>query len=373
MMVPFVDLNREFQIIKNEVLSVIQRVFERSKFILGEEVSLFEEEFAHYCGVRYAVGVGSGTDAIYLALKACGVGKGDKVITVSHSFIATALAISFTGAEPVFVDIDPQTYTMDPNKVEGLLKRKRKNVKAIIPVHIYGHPAEMYSIMEIADRYGLIVIEDACQAHGAEYKGKRVGSLGELGCFSFYPTKNLGAYGDGGIIVTNNKKFYEKLLLLRNYGGKKRYHHFIKGENSRLDEIQASILRVKLRFLDQWNEKRRTIALIYKERLKESEVICPVEKEGLFHVYHLFVIRSKRRDSLQSFLRENGIETLIHYPIPIHLQKAFKDLRYKRGDLPITERFCKEFLSLPLFNGITESEIDMILTKVSSFGKEIYH
>ncbi len=370
-MVPFVDLNREYQSLKEEILSAIQRVFEKGQFILGDEVSLFEEQFAHYCGVRYGVGVSSGTDALYLSLKAAGIGEGDEVITVSHSFVATALAISFSGAKPVFVDIDTESYTMDPNFLENYLKRRRKKVKAIIPVHIYGHPADMDSIMEIAERYGLIVIEDACQAHGAKLMGKKVGSYGAMGCFSFYPTKNLGGYGDGGMVVTNNKKFYERLLLLRNYGEKRKYHHFIKGENSRLDEIQASILRIKLKFLDQWNEKRRTIALLYKERLERSGVICPVEKEGVFHVYHLFVIRFRKRDILKNFLKENGIETLIHYPIPIHLQKAFKDLGYKRGDLPTTERYCKEILSLPLFNGITESEVDNVINRVEIFTKRI--
>jgi len=298
MRVPFIDLNREYQSIEDEILTAIQRVFERGEFILGEELSLFEKEFSHYCGVKYGVGVGSGTDAIYLSLKASGIRDGDEVITVSHSFIATALAISFTEAKPVFVDIDPETYTLDPNCLESVLKKRRKRVRAILPVHIYGYPADMDSIMEIAKKYDLIVIEDACQAHGAEYKGRKVGSFGLMGCFSFYPTKNLGGYGDGGMIVTEDRKIYDKLLLLRNYGERKKYNHVVKGLNSRLDEIQAAMLRVKLKYLDAWNKNRREKAHLYVEKLKESEVICPIGKEGVFHVYHLFVVRSKRRDSL---------------------------------------------------------------------------
>ncbi len=366
-MVPFVDLKREYQNIRDEIFSAIERVFEKGKFILGDEVSLFEEEFAHYCGVKYGVGVGSGTDALYLALKASGIGEGDEVITVSYSFIATALAISFTGAKPIFIDIDPETYTMDPNLLEDFLKRRGKRVKAIVPVHIYGHPSDMDSIMEVSDKYGLIVIEDACQAHGAEYKGKKAGAFGLMSCFSFYPTKNLGGYGDGGMVLTDNKKFYERLLLLRNYGEKRKYHHFIKGENSRLDEIQAAVLRVKLKYLDSWNERRRKIAFFYKENLKDTNIILPIEKDGIKHVYHLFVIRTTRRDELQKFLREKGIFTLIHYPIPIHLQNAFKDSGYKRKDLPVTEKCAREVLSLPIFNGITEEDVIEVTKQVKNF------
>ena len=261
-MVPFLDLTRQYKRIKGEILSATQRVYEKGHFILGEEVSAFEEEFSRYCGVQYGVGVGSGTDALYLALKAAGIGEGDEVVTVANSFVATALAISFTGAKPLFVDIDPKTYTMDPDRLELLLKRQSakgtsRKIKAILPVHLYGHPVEMDSIMEIANRYGLIVVEDACQAHGAKYGNRKVGSFGAMGCFSFYPTKNLGGYGDGGMVVTNHKKYDEKLRLLRCYGEKKKYQHILKGHNSRLDEIQAALLRVKLKYLDQWNEERR--------------------------------------------------------------------------------------------------------------------
>jgi dTDP-4-amino-4,6-dideoxygalactose transaminase len=370
--VPFLDLTRQYKRIEEEILSATKKVYEKGRFILGEEVSVFEEEFSHYCGVRYGVGVDSGTDALQLALKAVGVGEGDEVITVAHSFIATALAISQTGAKPLFVDIDPETYTMDPNALEQFLRHRKKKgerqkIKAILPVHLYGHPAEMDAIMDIADRYQLTLIEDACQAHGAEYQGRKVGSFGLLSCFSFYPTKNLGGYGDGGMVVTDDKKLFEKLRLLRCYGEKRKYEHVLKGGNNRLDEIQAAILRVKLKYLDQWNEERRKRVLIYKKMLEHTGVICPTEKEQAKHVYHLFVIRTKKRNPLQTFLKEKGIGTLIHYPIPIHLQKAFRELGYRRGDLPLTEQYAREVLSLPFFPEMTESEIEGVATQIKTF------
>jgi dTDP-4-amino-4,6-dideoxygalactose transaminase len=374
-MVPFFDLTRQYKRIEEEILSATKRVYEKGRFILGEEVSVFEEEFSHYCGVRYGVGVDSGTDALQLALKAVGVGEGDEVITVAHSFIATALAISQTGAKPLFVDIDPETYTMDPNALEQFLRHRKKKserqkIKVILPVHLYGHPAEMDAIMDIADRYQLTLIEDACQAHGAEYQGRKVGSFGLLSCFSFYPTKNLGGYGDGGMVVTDDKKLFEKLRLLRCYGEKRKYEHVLKGGNNRLDEIQAAILRVKLKYLDQWNEERRKRVLIYKKMLEHTGVICPTEKEQAKHVYHLFVIRTKKRNPLQTFLKEKGIGTLIHYPIPIHLQKAFRELGYRRGDLPLTEQYAREILSLPFFPEMTESEIEGVATQIRIFISE---
>ena len=364
-MVPFFDLRRQYKAIEEEILSAIRRVNEKGCFILGEEVAAFEEAFARYCGVRYGVGVGSGTDALCLALKAAGVNEGDEVITPAHSFIASALAISFTGANPLFVDIDPETYTMDPNALESLLKRKqrrgrKRKIKALLPVHLYGHPAEMDGIAEVAERYGLAVIEDACQAHGAEYKGRKAGSFGIMGCFSFYPTKNLGGYGDGGIVVTDQKMIFEKLRLLRCYGEKRKYEHVLKGGNSRLDEIQAAILRVKMKYLDQWNERRRGIAKIYASLLDFPEVVKPIEKNGAKHVYHLYVVRTKRRDSLRSFLRGKGIGTSVHYPIAIHLQKAYRDSGCCRGDLPLTEQASREILSLPLFPEMRDSEIKAV-------------
>ncbi|NWF94051.1 MAG: DegT/DnrJ/EryC1/StrS family aminotransferase [Syntrophaceae bacterium] len=371
-MVPFIDLTRHYKEIQDEVFSAVRRVFEKGRFILGEEVSAFEEEFSRYCGVRYGVGVGSGTEALYLALKAAGVGEGDEVITVANSFIATALAISQTGAKPLFVDIDPETYTMDPNALEHLLRRQkakggRRRIRAILPVHLYGHPARMDSIMDLAKRHDLVVVEDACQAHGARYQGRKVGSFGLLGCFSFYPTKNLGGYGDGGMVVTDERRLSEKLRLLRCYGEKEKYQHVLKGFNSRLDEIQAAILRIKLRYLDQKNEERRRKAEIYRRMLKGEGFHPPVEDEKARHVYHLFVIRTKRRNGLQAFLKEKGIETLIHYPGPIHLQRAFRELGNSKGDLPMTERYAKEILSLPFFPEMTESEIEEVVKNIRSW------
>jgi dTDP-4-amino-4,6-dideoxygalactose transaminase len=373
-MVPFIDLKRQYKEIEGEILSATQRVYEKGRFILGEEVSAFEKEFSHYCGVRYGVGVGSGTDALYLALKAAGIGEGDEVITVANSFVATALAISFTGAKPLFVDIDPKTYTMEPNHLELLLKHQKakgsgRKIKAILPVHLYGHPAEMDSIMEIADRYDLIVIEDACQAHGAKYGKKKVGSFGAMGCFSFYPTKNLGGYGDGGMVVTNHKKYDQNLRLLRCYGERKKYEHILKGHNSRLDEIQAALLRVKLKYLDQWNEERRRKAEIYTEQLSPFGVVCPLEKKGAKHVFHLYAIQTKKRDSLQAFLKKKGIDTLIHYPIPIPFQKAYQELRYGRRNLPLTNQWSRRILSLPFFPEIKKQEMEEVVEGIRSFMK----
>jgi len=371
-MVPFIDLKRQYKRIKEEILSATQRVYEKGRFILGEEVSAFEKEFSHYCGVRYGVGVGSGTDALYLALKAAGIGEGDEVVTVANSFVATALAISFTGAKPLFVDIDPKTYTMDPNHLELFLKRQKakdsgQKIKAILPVHLYGHPAEMDSIMEIADRYDLIVIEDACQAHGAKYGKKKVGSFGAMGCFSFYPTKNLGGYGDGGMVVTDHKKYDQNLRLLRCYGERKKYEHILKGHNSRLDEIQAAILRVKLKYLDQWNKERRGKARLYTKMVSSLGVVCPSERKGVRHVFHLYTIKTRKRDSLQAFLKKRGIETLIHYPIPIPLQKAYRELGYRRRDFPLTNQWSRKILSLPFFPEMKDSEIEEVTEGIRCF------
>jgi len=371
-MVPFLDLTRQYKGIKDEILSATQRVYERGRFILGDEVSAFEKEFSHYCGVRFGVGVGSGTDAIYLALEAAGVGKGDEVVTVANSFIATALAISFAGAKPLFVDIDPRTYTMDPNSLELLLKRQRakesgRKIKAVIPVHLYGHPADMESVMDIANRYDLIVIEDACQAHGAKYGTRKAGSFGAMGCFSFYPTKNLGGYGDGGMVVTAHQEYERKLRLLRCYGERKKYQHVLKGHNSRLDEIQAAILRVKLKYLDQWNEERRRKAKVYTEELSPFSVVCPSEKNGARHVFHLYAIQTRKRGSLQAFLKKKGIETLIHYPIPIPLQKAYQELGYRKKDFPLTNEWSRKILSLPFFPEMKESEIGKVAQGIRSF------
>jgi dTDP-4-amino-4,6-dideoxygalactose transaminase len=374
--VPFLDLTRQDRRFKKEILSATQRVYKKGRFILGEEVSSFEKEFSHYCGVRYGVGVGSGTDALYLALKTAGIGEGDEVVTVANSFVATALAISFTGAKPVFVDIDPKIYTMDPNHLELLLKRQEtrggeRKIKAILPVHLYGHPAEMDAIMEIANRHDLVVIEDACQAHGAKYGRRKVGSFGAMGCFSFYPTKNLGGYGDGGMVVTDHKKYDQRLRLLRCYGERKKYQHVLKGYNSRLDEIQAALLRVKLKYLDQWNEVRRRKAKLYTKMLSPLGVVCPSEKKGIRHVYHLYTIKTRERDSLRAYLKKKGIETLIHYPIPIPLQKAYQELGYRRGDLPMTNQWSQKILSLPFFPEIREDEMEDVAEGIQSWAKRL--
>ncbi len=371
-MVPFLDLTRQHRRIESEILSATQKVYEKGRFILGEEVSAFEKEFSQYCGVRYGVGVGSGTDALYLALKVLGIGEGDEVVTVANSFVATALAVSFTGAKPIFADIEPKSYTMDPNSLELLLKRKGakkkgRKIKAVLPVHLFGHPADMGSIMEIANRYGLAVIEDACQAHGAKYGGRKAGSLGTMGCFSFYPTKNLGGYGDGGMVVTDHQRYDRKLRLLRCYGERKKYEHILKGHNSRLDEIQAAVLRVKLKHLDQWNEERRRKAKLYTEMLSPSGVDCPSEKKDVRHVYHLYTIKTRKRDGLQAFLREKRIETLIHYPVPIPLEKAYLELGYRRGDFPLTYEWSRKILSLPFFPEMKESEMEEVAQHIEIF------
>jgi dTDP-4-amino-4,6-dideoxygalactose transaminase len=370
--VPFFDLTRQYKKIKSEILSATQRVYEKGRFILGEEVSAFEKAFSHYCGVRYGVGVGSGTDALYLALKAAGIGEGDEVVTVANSFVATALAVSYTGAKPLFVDIDPKAYTMDPNSLEILLKREKakksgQKIRAVLPVHLYGHPADMDSIMEIANRYDLVVIEDACQAHGAKYGRRKVGSLGAMGCFSFYPTKNLGGYGDGGMVVTDHQKYDQKLRLLRCYGERKKYQHILKGHNSRLDEIQAALLRVKLKHLDQWNEERRRKARLYTRMLSPLGLVCPSEKKGVRHVYHLYAIKMRKRDAVQAFLKKRGIETLIHYPIPIPLEKAYQEMGYRRGDFPLTDQWSRKILSLPFFPEMKESEMEEVAQQIKMF------
>ena len=370
--VPFFDLTRQYKKIKSEILSATQRVYEKGRFILGEEVSAFEKAFSHYCGVRYGVGVGSGTDALYLALKAAGIGEGDEVVTVANSFVATALAISFTGAKPLFVDIDSKAYTMDPNSLELLLKREKakksgQKIRAVLPVHLYGHPADMDSIMGIANRYDLVVIEDACQAHGAKYGRRKVGSLGAMGCFSFYPTKNLGGYGDGGMVVTDHQKYDQKLRLLRCYGERKKYQHILKGHNSRLDEIQAALLRVKLKHLDQWNEERRRKARLYTRMLSPLGLVCPSEKKGVRHVYYLYAIKMRKRDAVQAFLKKRGIETLIHYPIPIPLEKAYQEMGYRRGDFPLTDQWSRKILSLPFFPEMKESEMEEVAQQIKMF------
>lgn len=366
-MIPFGDLKLQYHAIKIELDEAIQSVLENGWFILGKNVSAFEEEFASYCGVSFALGVGNGTDALQLALMACGVGPGDKVITAPNSATFTALAISATGAIPAFVDIDPLTYNMDPEKLPDAIDTR---TKAIIPVHLYGQPADMDPILAIARKHDLCVIEDAAQAHGAHYKNRRVGTLGDAGCFSFYPSKNLGAFGDGGMVVTNNPEIAEKVHMLRNGGQKTRYDHQCLGVNSRLDDLQAAILRVKLAHLDKWNQRRRHIAALYTALLGDSSVESPAESLDAEHVYHLYVIRSRDRESLRQYLAEQGVGTAIHYPTPIHLQGAYRQLGLVAGSFPITEDYAAKVLSLPNYPELTDTKIRHIAGLVRDWCKQ---
>jgi dTDP-4-amino-4,6-dideoxygalactose transaminase len=363
-MIPISDLKRQYELLKPEIDSAIKKVFSDSWFVLGKQVEEFEREFATYCGTKYAVSVGSGTEALHLALVACGIGAGDEVITVPNTAVFTVSAISFAGAKPVFVDIDENNYLMDTKKLEKAITKK---TKAIIPVHLYGQCANISEIMRIARKYKLKVIEDACQAHGATYRDHKSGSIGDFGAFSFYPSKNLGCYGDGGMIVTNNRKAAEKLKMLRNGGQKQRYYHDIKGFNSRLDEIQAAVLRVKLKYLDKWNDNRRTMAHLYGKLIKNSKIVLPSETTGAKHVFHLYVIRTKNRDKLQQYLKDKGIQTLIHYPVPVHRQKAYSDLKIKAGVFKVAESAAKEILSLPMFPEITEAEIMEVSEAINNY------
>ena len=365
MKVPFVDLKEQYGSIKEEINNSIINVLESCQFILGPETSSFEEEFARYCGVDYCVGVSSGTDALKYSLISLGISSGDEVITVSNTFIATAEAISQTGARPVFVDIDEKTYNMDIKMLRGAITNKSK---AIIPVHLYGQCSDMDDILDVAREYQLKVVEDACQAHGAEYKGKRAGSLGHAAAFSFYPGKNLGSYGEAGAVTTNDIKLYNKVRMIRDHGQSSKYHHLMEGYNGRLDSIQAAVLRVKLKYIDKWNEERRGIAQLYNEELaKVGGLITQHNPEFCRHVYHLYVIRVKHRDKLREFLSENGIDTGIHYPIPIHLQKAYDFLGIKTGSLHVTEKVSNEILSLPIYPEMNKEMIYYVITKIKEF------
>jgi dTDP-4-amino-4,6-dideoxygalactose transaminase len=351
---------------KKEIDEAITRVMESGRYILGQEVAAFEQEFSAYIGVQYGIGVGSGTEALQVALQACGVKPGDEVITVSHTAVATVAAIQLCGARPVLVDIDPHTFVIDANQIERAVTSR---TKVIIPVHLYGNVSDMKSIQSIADRHGLRIVEDCAQSHGATYGGRKSGAWGNLAAFSFYPTKNLGALGDAGMVVTNDPEMSDRVRLLREYGWRQRYVSEIPGLNSRLDELQAAILRVKLKHLDQWNEERRKKANIYTERLAPLGIICPSEGLGVKHVYHLYVIRTRERDALQGFLKKKGIETLIHYPVPIHLQKAYEDLGLRKGELPLTEQCSLEILSLPLFPELKDCDIEEVVESIRSFFK----
>lgn len=359
-MIPFNDLKPLHALLAGELEEAALRVLNSGWYILGPELEAFEQAFADYHGVSCAVGVANGTDAIELALRALGLGEGDEVITVAHTAVATVCAVERTGATPVLVDIDEATYTLDPKAAAAAVTRR---TKAILPVHLYGHPADMEALMELASRHGLAVVEDCAQAHGARTGGRLVGTIGHLGAFSFYPTKNLGAYGDGGAVVTSDPVLAERVRRLRNYGQTDRYHHAERGQNSRLDEMQAAILRVKLAHLDGHNAVRRELAGEYSRRL--AGVTVPVSRPGAEPVFHLYGVRHPRRDGLMSALREEGIGTLIHYPVPVHLQEAYRDLGYAPGALPVTERSAREILSLPLYVGLSPEALATVVDAVN--------
>jgi dTDP-4-amino-4,6-dideoxygalactose transaminase len=357
--IPFVDLKAQYLSIKSEIDTAVLKVLESTQFVLGSEVTALEGEFAQYCEADYGIAVNTGTSALHLALLAAGIGPGDEVITVPFTFVATVAAIGYTGATPVFVDIDPVSYTIDVTQIEKAITER---TKAILPVHLYGQPADMEPILETARRHGLIVIEDAAQAHGAEYKGRRVGSIGDIGCFSFYPGKNLGAYGEGGMAVTNNPEYANTMCMLRDWGQERRYHHVLKGYNYRMDGIQGAILRVKLRYIEAWTEARRAHAAQYDELLANSDVKTPVVMPYSRHVYHVYAVRSPQRAILQQKLQEQGIQTGIHYPIPVHLQPAYADLGYQPGDFPNSELAANEVLSLPMYAELSEEQVKVVST-----------
>lgn len=362
--VPFVDLRAQYAAIGAEMNAAMAQVMREADFILGREVSLFEEEFAAFCEAEYAVGVDSGTSALELVLRAFDIGPGDEVITVANTFIATVLAISHAGATPVLVDVDPRTYTIETDAIENAITTR---TKAIIPVHLYGQPADMDPILDIAQQYGLVVIEDACQAHGARYKGKRVGSLGHAAAFSFYPAKNLGACGDGGAVVTSDDRVAECVRMLRDYGQREKYHHLLRGYNRRLDTLQAALLRVKLEYLDEWNTARQQHVKLYGDFLEHSSVALPTGADYAESVYHLYVIRVQDRDELRAYLHDQGIATGIHYPIPIHLQPAYRDLGYSPGVFPVTENYANQVVSLPMYPELSPELIECVAAAINNY------
>lgn len=360
-MVPYLDLRSQYQSIKAEIDAAVLRVLDSAQFVLGEEVAAFEREFAAYCGAREAIAVNSGTSALHLALLAADIGPGDEVITVPFTFVATAAAIQYAGARPVFIDIDPRTYTMAPDSIERAITPR---TKAIMPVHLYGHPADMDSILDVARQHGLTVVEDAAQAHGAEYKGRRCGSMGRLAGFSFYPGKNLGAYGEGGAVTTNDPTLAKKIRLLRSWGEERRYEHLFKGFNYRMDGIQGAILRVKLRYLERWTEARRARAGDYRRALMGAGIDAPTELDDCRHVYHVYAVRVRNRDAVRESMQKAGIQTGVHYPIPVHLQPAYADLGYAAGDFPVSEAVAAEVLSLPMYPELTTEQVGSVAAAV---------
>jgi dTDP-4-amino-4,6-dideoxygalactose transaminase len=364
MKVPFVDLQKQHKELQNEIDQVIHKVMDKSDFILGEDVSRFEEEFASYCNARFAIGVASGISALEMILRALDIGAGDEVILPANTFIATAAAVTFAGAKPVLVDVRPDTYNIDVSQIESAITPR---TQAILPVHLYGQPADMDLILQIASKHGLAVIEDACQAHGAVYQGKRVGSIGTAGAFSFYPTKNLGSCGDAGMVVTDDIHIAEKVRAMRNCGQRKKYYHELRPFNYRLDTIQAAILRIKLHYLDTWIGERQRNASYYHTLLDSRKVKLPRELPDRTHVYHLFVIQANHRDELQAYLREHDVGSAIHYPVPIHMQPFYLDERLTFRKYPITENLCDRILSLPMFPELTNAQIEYVADLVNAF------
>jgi dTDP-4-amino-4,6-dideoxygalactose transaminase len=358
MSVPFIDFKEQNRLIQGEVDSGFKKVFEKGDYILGGQVQVFEGAFSKFCEVQYGVGVNSGTDALHLSLMALDIKEGDEVIVPTHTFIATALCVSFCRAKPVFVDIQPDTYNIDPKAFQAAITKK---TKAVIPVHLYGQPADMDEIIAIAHKHGIKIVEDAAQAHGSRYKGKRVGSMGDAACFSFYPTKGLGACGDGGMIVTNNKDIYEKALMLRDYGRQGRYEYKIKGTNSRLDTLQAVVLNAKLKHLDLWNQMRAKNAAIYAELLKPLKgAVTPIIKQDRTHVFQTYAILVPNRDKVVEAMKAQGIGVLIHYPMSLHLQEVYAELGHKKGDFPVAEKAACEVMSLPMFPHMTKEQIEAV-------------
>jgi dTDP-4-amino-4,6-dideoxygalactose transaminase len=355
--VPFLDLKAQYRSIKPEIDAAVARILESSQFVLGEEVAGFEREFAAYCGAAEGVAVNSGTSALHLAFLAAGIGPGDEVITVPHTFVATVAAIRYTGARPVFVDIDPVTFNLDPARIEAAIT---PCTRAIVPVHLYGQTADMDPILEIAGRRQLVVVEDAAQAHAAKYRGRPAGSMGELACFSFYPGKNLGAYGEGGIVVTGNQEYARTIRMLRDWGQDRKYHHVLAGFNYRMEGLQGAILRVKLRHLEKWTEARRAHAARYRQLLADTGLGLPAEMPWARHVYHVYAVRTGEREALMKRLNEQGIQTGIHYPVPVHLQPAYADSAWSKGSLPNAEKAAEEVLSLPMYPEMTEDHLQLV-------------
>lgn len=361
MNIPLIDLTIQHRNLRNDINSAIQGVLDRADFILGQDVAKFEEEFAAYCGAKYAVGVDNGLSALELSLRAFGIGTGDEVLVPAHTFTATAAAVTFSGAKPIFVDVDPFTWTVDVTRLEEAVTPR---TRAVIPVHLYGLPADMDPIRAIAKKHNLTVIEDACQGHGATYKGTRTGNLGDAAAFSFYPTKNLGACGDAGMITTNDEKVAEAARAMRNCGQRVKNVHELSPFNHRMDSMQAAILRVKLPYLDQWLESRRRLAGLYNQLLADTSIVTPVEPQGYRHIYHLYVIRTQGRDGVQAHLKECGIGTAIHYPISVYLQPFYAQNGQQQGPYPVAEKICDEILSLPMYPELTEEQVEIVSSEI---------